>query len=103
MKAEVGKQLDINKLSNVPTSLNNSRTEVDDLDVAILKILLVDLKTLSDVVDNKLLKKKNKRKQFRKENSCGNYFDSQKSIFTEININNKNGNFDEKGYQIEVV
>ena len=61
MKAEVGKQLDINKLSNVPTSLNNSRTEVDDLDVAILKILLVDLKTLSDVVDNKLLKKKKQK------------------------------------------
>ena len=32
LKAEVDK-LDINKLTNVPTSLNNLKTEVDDLDI----------------------------------------------------------------------
>ena len=67
LKAEVGKQLDLNKLSNVPTSLNNLRTEVDDLDVAILKVLPVDLKTLSDVVDNKLLKTKTKGNNLEKK------------------------------------
>ena len=67
LKAEVGKQLDLNKLSNVPTILNNLRAEVDDLDVAILKVLPVDLKTLSDVVDNKLLKIKTKGNNLKKK------------------------------------
>ena len=38
LKAEV-KKLDINKLTNVPTSLNNLKTEVDNSDVAKLKIV----------------------------------------------------------------
>ena len=36
LKAEVEK-IDITKLSNVPTSLNNLKTKVDDLDVGKLK------------------------------------------------------------------
>ena len=55
MKAEFDK-LDINKLVNVPTSLNNLKTKADDLDIGKLKAALVDLKKLSDVVDNKVLK-----------------------------------------------
>ena len=43
LKAEVDK-LDINKLINVPTSLNNLKTKVYDLDVGKLKTLSVDLK-----------------------------------------------------------
>ena len=57
MKAEVDK-LDINKLVNVPTSLNNLKTKVDDLDVGKLKTVPVDLKKLSDVVDNEVAKNK---------------------------------------------
>ena len=38
LKVEVDK-LDINKLVNVPTSLNNLITKVDDLDVGKLKAL----------------------------------------------------------------
>ena len=49
MKAEVNK-LDINKLISVSNSLNNLKTNVDDLDVGKLKIVPVEL---SDVVDNK--------------------------------------------------
>ena len=56
MKAEVDK-LDINKLVNVPTSLNNFKIKVDDLDVVKLKTVLVDLKKLSDVVDHEAVKK----------------------------------------------
>ena len=41
-KAEVVK-LGINKLVNVPTSLNNLKTKVDDLDVGKLKAVPVDL------------------------------------------------------------
>ena len=39
---------------NVPTNLNNLKIKVDDLDVGKLKT--VDLKTLSDVVDNEVIK-----------------------------------------------
>ena len=42
LKAEVDK-LDINKLVNVSTSLNNLKTKVDDLDVGKLKPVPVDL------------------------------------------------------------
>ena len=55
MKAEVDK-LNINKLVNVPTSLNNLKTKVDDLDVGKLKTVPVDLKKLSDVVANEVVK-----------------------------------------------
>ena len=43
LKAEVDK-LDINKLTNVPTSLNNLKTKVDDLDLGKLKTVPVDWK-----------------------------------------------------------
>ena len=55
MKAEVEK-LDINKLTNVPTSLNNLRKKVNDLDVGKLKTVHVDLKKLSVVVDIEVVK-----------------------------------------------
>ena len=55
MKAEVDK-LDINELVNVQTSLNNLKTKVDDLDVGKVKTDPIDLKRLSDVVDNKVAK-----------------------------------------------
>ena len=45
LKAEVDK-LDINKLTNVPTSLNNLETIVDDLNVGKLKTVPGDLKKL---------------------------------------------------------
>ena len=41
---------------NVPTSLNNIKTKVDDLDVGKLKSVPLDLKKLSDVVDNEVVK-----------------------------------------------
>ena len=47
LKAEVDK-LDINKLLNVPTNLNNLKTKVDDLDIAKFQNFPVDLETLSD-------------------------------------------------------
>ena len=55
MKAEVGK-LDINKLTNVPISLDNLKTNVDDLDVGERKTFPVDLKKLSDLVYNEVVK-----------------------------------------------
>ena len=55
MKTEIVK-LDINKLVNVPTSLGNLKTKVDDLDVAELKTIPMGLKKLSDVVKNDVVK-----------------------------------------------
>ena len=55
LKAEVEKQ-DINKLADVPTSLNTLKTKIDDLDVGKLKTVPADLKKLSDVVDNEVVK-----------------------------------------------
>ena len=52
MKTEFDK-LDINKLSNIPTSLNNLKTKVDDLDIGKSKTVPIDLKKLSHVVANK--------------------------------------------------
>ena len=43
MKAEVDK-LDINKLVNVPTSLNNLKIKVDDLDVGQSRTVPIDMK-----------------------------------------------------------
>ena len=41
---------------NVPTSLNNSKIKLDDLDVGKLKTVPIDLKKLSDVVANEVVK-----------------------------------------------
>ena len=41
---------------NVPTSFNNLKTKVDDLDVGKLKTVPADLKKLRDVVDNEIAK-----------------------------------------------
>ena len=40
----------------VPTSLNNLKTNVDELDVGKLKLVSVDLKKLSDAVANEVVK-----------------------------------------------
>ena len=55
MKAEFEK-LNINKLINVLTSLNDLKTKADDLDVGKLKNFPVELKKLSNVVDHKITK-----------------------------------------------
>ena len=57
LKEEVDK-LDILKLVNVPASMNNLKTKVDDLYVGKLKTVLADLKKLSDVADNEVVKNK---------------------------------------------
>ena len=49
----------INKLINVPDILNDLNTKVDGFDADELKTMLVDLKRLSDLVENEA-KDKNK-------------------------------------------
>ena len=55
LKAELDK-LDINKLINVSTSLNKLSTKEDDLGVDKFKTVPADLKKLTDVVDNQVVK-----------------------------------------------
>ena len=55
LKAEIDK-LDINKLINVSTSLNDLKTKVDDLDIRKSKTTPLDLKKVSDAVDNEAVK-----------------------------------------------
>ena len=61
---------------NVPVSLNNLKTKVDDLDVGNLKTVSIDLQKLSDVVDNNIVKNtksntlKTKVNSLEKKNSC---------------------------------
>ena len=56
LKTEVDK-LNINKHVNVPTSLKNLNTKVDDLDDGKVKAVSVDLKKLSDIEDNEFRNK----------------------------------------------
>ena len=67
--------------------MNNLKPKVDDLDLAKLKTVPVDLKKLCDVVNNEVVKNrkfntlnKDKSKKFRKENSWFNYFNLHNSI-----------------------
>ena len=67
--------------------MNNLKPKVDDLDVAKLKTVPVDLKKLFDVVNNEVVKNrkfntlnKDKIKKFIKENSWFNYFNLHNSI-----------------------
>ena len=55
LKAAVDK-LDVNKLGNVPTCLNNLKTKANHLDICKLKTVPENLKNLSNVVDNKIVK-----------------------------------------------
>ena len=83
LKSEVSK-LKINKLVNVPTSLNNLKTKVDDSNVGKLKTVSVDLKKLSDVVDNEVVKNTNFNTLKAKVNNLRN------KISDAITLINKN-------------
>ena len=49
--------LDITKLINVWTDMNDSKTKIDDLDVGKLKTIPINVKKLSAVVSRKVVKK----------------------------------------------
>ena len=54
MRAEFDKP--DNKFDSVPTSLNNLKIKVDDLDIDEVKTVPVESKKLSDVVKNEVVK-----------------------------------------------
>ena len=57
LKVEVDK-LDIVILVNVLARFNNLKTKVADLDIGKLQTVPIDLKKISDVVDNQVVKNK---------------------------------------------
>ena len=88
MKAEVDK-LDISKLGNISTrnKSKNLKRKVDDLDVGKLKTVPVDLKKLSDVVDNEVVK----NTKFNTLNTKVNYLEKKiPDATTLIHINQYN-------------
>ena len=108
MKAEVDK-LDINKSVNVPTSLSNLETKVDDLDVGELKSISVELKNLSDVEVNEVVKNTKFDKLKTKLNNLEKKIPDATTIIhinqyntDKQNLEKKIGDVNEK-YQIRVV
>ena len=84
MKAEFEK-LDINKLVITLTSLNNSKTTVNDLEVNKSKTVSMVLKKLNvardrKVVANTKFSKLNTKINNLEHNSWNNYFSTNKSI-----------------------
>ena len=88
MKTEVGK-LDVNKLVNVLSCLNNFNTSVGDLNVYRLKTDSVDLKKLNDVASKEVFKNTKFNKLKTKRN---NLEDKTSDVSTLIQTNQYNTN-----------
>ena len=99
LKAELGK-LDINKLTNVPTSLNNLKTKVDYLDVGKLKSAPVDLKKLSDVVvDNEVVKNRKLKTLKTKVNKLDKKIPDATTLVHINQYNTDNQNLEKKNWR----
>ena len=83
MKAEFHK-IDIDKLVDVPNSLNNLKTKVNDLDVGKLKTVPIYLKKLSDVVNKQVVKNTKLNTLKTKENNLEKKFPEANTL---IHIN----------------
>ena len=108
-KAAVDK-LDINKLVNNPTSLNNLKTRVDGLDFGKLKTAPIGLKKLSDVVDNEVVKNTKFNTLKTKVNNLEKKIPDAATLIHinqhnthKQNLEKKIGDVDKKKYQIQVV
>ena len=108
LKAKVEK-LNINKLINVPTSLNNLKTKVNDLDIGKLKTIPIDLKKLRDAVDNEVVKNTKFNTLETKVNNLEKKIPDATILIhlnqystDEQNLERKNGDVDKKKYQMQV-
>ena len=91
MKAEID-ELDIHKLVNVPTGLNNLKTHVDTLGGDKLKSVPVDLKKFSDAVSEEVLKNAKFNKLNTKVNNLENKVPDTSTLIqaNQYNIHKKN-------------
>ena len=102
MTAEFEK-LDINRLVNGLTGLNDLKTKVDDLDVHKLNTVPVDLKKLSDVVSKEVVKSTKFNKLNTKVNNLEKKIPDAPTLIQanqyntdKQNLEKKNGDFDKK-------
>ena len=102
MTAEFEK-LDINRLVNGLTGLNDLKTKVDDLDVHKLNTVPVDLKKLSDVVSKEVVKSTKFNKLNTKVNNLEKKISDAATLIQanqystdKQNLDKKNGDFDKK-------
>ena len=79
--------LDVDELEKVSNGLSSLKSEVDKLDVDKLKIVLVDLKKLSYVVDKELVKKTVHDELVKKVIAIQTIHTTQKLIKLEIKKN----------------
>ena len=86
MQADVD-ELDINILVNVPTSLNDPKPKVYDLDVGELKAVPIDLNKLSEVVSKEVVKNPNFNKLKTKVNKLDQKI-LDATIITHMNQDN---------------
>ena len=97
MKSEV-KKLRINKWVNVPTILNNLKTKVDDLDLGKLRTIPADLKKLSNLVDNEVVKNTKFNTLKTEANNLRNKIFDAATLFhiNQYNKDKQNGDGDKK-------
>ena len=101
MKVNLDK-INVDKFINVPTSFNNLKTKVNGLDPGKLKTAPVDLKKLSEVLDNELVKNKKFSKLKTKLNSLEKKIPDA-TTFIQINQYNTGKSFFAKKKQTQVV
>ena len=94
-KAEPDK-VDTNKLTNIPTSLNNLKTKVDDLDLGKLKTVPAVLKKLSAVVDNEVVQNTNFNTLETKVNRLEKKIPNATTLFHLSQYNTDKQNLQEK-------
>ena len=84
---------------NAPPSSNNLKTKVDDSDAGKLKTLPLDLKKLSDVVDNEVAKNKKFNTRKKKVNKI---YRKISDVTTLIHINQYNADKQSLESQLEM-
>ena len=89
-------KLDLNKLVNVLTSLNNLKTKVDELDVRKLKTIPMNFKKLNNVVTKEVVKKTVYNKLNTKINYLENKISDASTLFQSNQYNVRKQNLEKK-------
>ena len=89
-------KLDLNKLVNVLTSLDNLKTKVDELDVRKLKTIPMNFKKLNNVVTKEVVKKTVYNKLNTKINYLENKISDASTLFQSNQYNVRKQNLEKK-------
>ena len=94
-------KLDLNKLVNVLTSLDNLKTKVDELDVRKLKTIPMNFKKLNNVVTKEVVKKTVYNKLNTKINYLENKISDASTLFQSNQYNVRKQNLEKKIGDVE--